>query len=89
MPLYMVDTYEGLFLCVCQCFCIGKADQQRAHQSRAVRHGKAVNAGKVHIRLPQRFIHDGVNAFDMLPGGYFRHDAAVYRMKVRLRRDDI
>ena len=88
VALDVVDRDERLARRVRQRLRRGDADEQRAHQARAVGYGDGVHVRKGHVCLFEALVHDRVHALHMLAGGDLRHHAAVHRVQRNLRGDD-
>ena len=67
----------------------GEADEQRADQSGALGDGEPVDVVQHDLRLAERLTDHGRHELEMPPRRDLRHDAAVLRVQIDLRRDDI
>ncbi len=66
----------------------GEADEQRADQARALRHGYAVDVGEGCVGFRERLADHRRHELEVPPRRDLRHDPAVARVQLRLRRDD-
>ena len=66
----------------------GKADEERADQARALRHGDAVDVLERRVRLGERLADHRRHELEVPPRGDLGHDAAVAGVQLRLRGDD-
>ena len=87
MSMKMVDRDEGQASCPRDRLRGLQADEEGADQSRSARDGNAVDL--VERVLGQRLAHDGHHELEVPPGRDLRDDAAVARVQIRLRRDDV
>ena len=87
VALEMVDADQRQAVHPCQRLGQRAADQQRAHQTGALRHRQAVEIAEAHAGLGQRLLDDRHDDLDVPPRGELRHHAAVGRVDVVLRGD--
>jgi hypothetical protein len=69
-------------------FCCGEADKKRADQPRPAGDRDTVDVPKARVRLNERLADHRRHELEVPPRRDFRHDAAVARVQLRLRRDD-
>ena len=88
VALDVVDRDQRLVCRIGQRLGRAHADEQRAHQARAIGHSNRIDVRQGHVRLLQAFIHHRIDALHVLARGNLRHHAAVHRMQRNLRRND-
>jgi len=64
-------------------------DEQGVGQSRPLRRRHGVELLNGNARLAQRGLRDGQKIFQVFARGEFRHHAAVFRVQLDLRGDDV
>ena len=65
-----------------------EADEQRAHEPRALRHADAVDVREAEPGIVERRANDGRDQLEVASRRDLGHDAAEPRVQVRLRGDD-
>ncbi len=85
----MVYANQRLSCRIRKRLCLRKPNQQRPHQSGTVGHADGIHFFQCHACVRQCLLNDTVNIFNMLSGCNFRHYAAVKRMQVNLRINDV
>ena len=67
---------------------VGDAHEQRTDEPRTLRDGDGIDFRELDAGLFHGFAHDRNDLPQMLAGGQFRYDAAIFAMNVDLRGDD-
>jgi hypothetical protein len=67
----------------------GEADEERADQPRALRHGDAIDLLERRVRLRERLADDGRHELEVPSRRDLRHDSAVASVQLGLRGDDV
>ncbi len=65
------------------------ADQQRPNQARRIGDGNGVDIVPGQVGVGQCLVDDGVDHFDVAASGHFGHDAAINRVNIDLRINDV
>jgi hypothetical protein len=87
VPVQVVDRDEGQPLRPRDRLRGREADEERADEPGALRHGDALDVREARPRLGQRLAHDRRDELEVAPRRDLRHDAAVALVQQRLRRD--
>ena len=67
----------------------GDADEQRADQPGARCHTEELDVVERGVRFSERLLQDGRDELEVTAGRHLGHDAAVARMQIGLRRNDV